>query len=71
MRARRKRPYGYTAADKCDESRRLMGLTPKAKDHGLRVWSGFAGLHPNKSDRGFVRGPGMHPMANLAANIYL
>src|SRR5215470_15860203 len=40
LRARRERPRGYTAADKCDEFPPPHGAYPKAKDHG----SSIAGL---------------------------
>src|SRR5262245_57728122 len=36
LRARRERPSGYTAADKCDEVPPPHGAYPKAKDHGTR-----------------------------------
>src|SRR5262245_22849272 len=37
LRARRERPSGYTAADKCDEFPPPHGADPKAKDHGRSI----------------------------------
>jgi hypothetical protein len=37
LRARRKRPSGYTAAEKCDEFPPPHGAYPKAKDHELII----------------------------------
>src|SRR5262249_45260135 len=37
LRARRERPSGYTAAEKCDELPPPHGAYPKAKDHGRSI----------------------------------
>src|SRR5262249_14546390 len=37
LRPRRKRPAGYTAAEKCDEVPPPHGAYPKAKDHGRSI----------------------------------
>ena len=37
LRARRNRPSGYNAAEKCDEFPPPHGAYPKAKDHGSSI----------------------------------